>query len=634
MISGFSRAFLLTLSILLCPLFDFQASARWGTEDEANVEVLNNTMVYKVNKDGSWTLEKDVQMKILTEEGRHSFATQMHAYDATRETFEVLEAKTIDEDGIEHIVLRERMEDKPLASGPLGLSKQHQILIPFECVTVGSVLHIKRKSSCFKPDFEAYFAKSLSFDDGSLWKAADITIESELPLFFKVNDPRQSLNIVETQDDSKHTFRINLKKPIFEELVNEPNNCHGEPDIYTTVSFSTEKNYERLGTLGAALYKSVLNEPLPKALEEIRKIASKIDNETDCIDTIVAHLIDNITYLGSWNVAEGHYAPRSLETVITSGSGDCKEYASCLVAILNKLEKGYKAKVSAIGRDEVYLEEKEALPNLDRFFNHVIVKVIAPSGKTYWIDPTNRVSMATGIFPDIADRPALVLDPENPTYEHVPPIDYRHSIYTLEQTITIGEEDVKVEGFLLQEGESSKPLTEHLITHPQTLIKETYIKHLCKSKDPIDPCVTLPEVYSRRVMPLKMTFSYGDDHAMNHTNLGNAFPLRSNWHTPYIEASLKNEGALYVGHPETIITKGIFKNVSAQNLDGLAFSLQTPWLNAKRELSMIEEDLVVTVTVEKLKSLISAKDLKSEEFNKLKKTLHKYCDGVSIILSK
>ncbi len=632
MLSHFSRSVsLLTLSFLLSSVSSSEVYARWAEFNEADIERLKEKKTYKVKKDGSWTMENKIHLKILNETGRQALSTLLLTYDATRETLEVLGAKT-NRDGIEISVPKEKIEDKPLASDRSGLKKEHQVLIPFEGVTVGTIVNLKIKHNFFNPAFEEYFAVRQTFQKG-LQQKGEIIIESEIPLFLKINDPRKSLDVYEKKEDSKHTVKVKLIKPIFEKLVGESGLSYGEPVIYTSISVSTEKDYKRIGKLEAKLFQPILSAPLPEPLDKIRLVASRIDEEIDCIDIVVASLIEKITYLGTWNTAEGALAPRSLETIITSGYGDCKEYSTCLAAILNRL--GYQAKIAAVLRGEAYLEEENALPNAATQFNHAIVKAIGPSGRTYWIDPTNDVSMASGIFPDIANRPVRVLDPENPTYERIPEIDYQSAIYKKERIITIKEDGyVNVEGSFYVQGESAQDLTEDLNLQPLSLVKESFIKTLCEGNEPIDTIVTLPDFISRKVKPLKGTFSYGEHHIMTHTNYGDAFPLRAGWYLPYVETSQKDEGALYTGHPETIIKRTVFKNLSAKDVDTLAFSIQTPWLNAKRDLSVTEEGVVVTETIEKLKSIISSKDLKSDAFDKLKKTLRKYCDGVALIFSK
>jgi len=545
-------------------------------------------------------------------------------------SLKIIEAKTTN-NGEEIIVPKEKIEDKPLASDPLGLQKEHQILIPFERVTVGSIVHIKLRKHLFNPQFKSYFSLFFTFGEDFVAKKGKIRIESELPLFLKSNDPRHSLAIMESKDKGKHIVQIDLKKPIFETLFDETDDSFGEHALFTFVSLSTEKDYERVGKLTANFYQPLLTSSLPGELQKIRTVASQTKDEADCIDTVVAHLIEKISYLGSWNTAEGLMAPRSLDAIITSGYGDCKEYSACLSAILNSL--GYKARIALVKRSMIYLDD-ESLPTLEKF-NHAIVKVISPSGKTYWIDPTNIVTMANGIFPDIADRPVLVLDPENPTYERIPPIDYRHAISRYSETITIKDNGyVGTEGSFSFEGETAKDCVEYLNMHHISTVKEAFIKKLCRSSDPINPTLTISECKTCQVKPVNATFSYGENHSLPYTNLGWAFPLKGSLFKPYISRSQKDEGALYVGYPQTIIKKKIFKNVSAENLQQLAFSIQTPWLNAKRELSVTKEGIIVTETIEILKNIIPAKELKSKEFAKLKETLRKYCEGGSIVFSK
>lgn len=637
MISTLSRsASLLALSILLSPLSDFQANARWMTEDEADIEGLNKKTVFKVNKDGSWEMEMETELRALTDLGRQILSTQNYTYDAALQKFEVLEAKTIGitEDSkiqSENVVPFQKIEDKPLASDPQRLGNIHQILVPFECVTVGSTIHTKIKQQCFKPQVENYFGLSIGFQGNCLWRHNHTVIESEVPLFLKSNNPRNCLDIRERKEDSKYIYEITLTKPLFEGLTGESFSSHVEPSLYTSCSISTEENYERLGKIAGKLNLLVLESALPENLGNIISIASEISDEAECIDTIVTYLIDKIRYVQCRDTAENFIAPRSLEAIISSGYGDCKEYSACLAAILNRL--GYTAKVAWVYRDEVYLE-KDEVPNLHSF-DHAIVKVTGPSGQTYWVDPTNAVTMASGIFPDIADRPVLVGDPENPIYERTPPITHRHALTYVEESIILANNGrVHREGSISYEGETAYPLTERFSSQASSIVKEEIVKAMSYSSAPINPLINFSENSSRTVKPLKGIFSYEEDHIMTRTNYGDAFPLRSNWVLPYTSVSETDEGALYVGHPQTIVKKQIFKNVSAEGLDELAFSIQTPWLNAKRELMTAEEDIVVTETVEQLKSLISAKDLKSEKYRELKKTLLQNGTGVAIIFSK
>lgn len=639
MLSYFSRSVsLLTLSLFLPLLSSFQAHARWATEDEADLECLGEKRVYKVQKDGSWILETDVQWKVLNETGRQALSTQTYSYNANNYTFEVLEAKT-SKNGEDFIVPKGKIEDKPLASDSLTLCRNHQVLIPFERLTTNSIVHLKTKK-CFKnPLFERYFAESLYFGDScSLLKNYELQIESEVPLFYKLYDPENRLDVRENKNESIHTLQCTFKKPLFQTRVNEPLHSFADPGRYTSICVSTEKDYERIGKIEASFYQSRLKESLPEKLENIKNIASSVTDEAKCIDTVVTHLMDHMHYLSHMDTPTGALIPRSLKEIVASGQADCKEYSVCLAAILNSL--GYQARIAGIERGTFFLK-RDRLPDVCEF-NHAIVKVTAPSGKIYWVDPTNDVSMVDGIFPDIADRPVEVLDLEKTTYEQTPPIDHTHAVISYDRTITLLKNGgIKMEGAWAERGETAKDTVASLYMKPLSLVKEELLKAFSLKNNPINGTLTFAEerndsqeIKSRTVRPLQATFNLEEKHVLTYSNHGYAFPLMGNWFEFYMQIPQDNEGALYVGYPETILKKTFVKNVTAQHLDALACSIETPWLNAKRELISSDGGILITEKIEKLKSVIPSQDLKSKEYNELKEKLFKYYDKVVILFSE
>ncbi|WP_250310873.1 hypothetical protein [Rickettsia endosymbiont of Oedothorax gibbosus] len=78
----------------------------------------------------------------------------------------------------------------------------------------------------------------------------------------------------------------------------------------------------------------------------------------------------------------------------------------------------YKVQPIIVMRGITNFSNPDALPNMGNF-NHVMLKVTNKKGKVYWIDPTNLVSMAQGIFPDIANKIALLLDTQEAGYTKV-----------------------------------------------------------------------------------------------------------------------------------------------------------------------------------------------------------------------
>lgn len=183
--STFPRSILfLTLSL---PIIMFPYSsvyARWAEESEADIECISQKVSYTVKKDGTWEAKMDTRLKVLTEAGREALSKQCIEYDATRNIFKVLKASTKN-NGTKFIVPEKRIEDKPLASDPLGLSKKHQVLIPFEQVIVGSTLHLIKENHHINPDFEKHFSLNFGFNDGLLRKKLRLPLSLNCRFFQK-----------------------------------------------------------------------------------------------------------------------------------------------------------------------------------------------------------------------------------------------------------------------------------------------------------------------------------------------------------------------------------------------------------------------------------------------------------------
>ncbi|MDE4940907.1 transglutaminase, partial [Francisella tularensis subsp. holarctica] len=68
----------------------------------------------------------------------------------------------------------------------------------------------------------------------------------------------------------------------------------------------------------------------------------------------------------------------------------------------------------------------KTLPSIINF-NHAIVYVKGFVEKEFLIDPTNNISMTYGLFPDIANRHALILDREGFLFKRIPYVDFYES---------------------------------------------------------------------------------------------------------------------------------------------------------------------------------------------------------------
>lgn len=621
-----SLMFSLTFLILL----SFPTQARWAKYEDAPAEIEFSTSDITVDKEGKSEEIVEKQIKILNETGRNIFGVERIHFNENIEKIEIIEAKTI-VDGKEFIVPKEMIETKPLASEISAFDQLFQILISYPHVGVGTKLYLKYRVKTLKQPLPNYFAIRFSYGQGAYWKKASLKLKSELPFHMLVNDPKGNLSVKQCKEGKYYKLDINSKKPAYDDLMNEPSTNQVPNNQKTWVNLSTFDRFEDFSKAYAKDFGDVLSQALPPLQESIRQAAASISNPIDQINKVTSLLSEKIRYMGDWRTIEGRYAPRSLKTVAESGVGDCKDYSASTVAILNSL--GYKAQVVAVMRGMSYLPPEKSLPSFS-MFNHAIVKVTTKDGKVFWIDPTNFSSMADGIFPDISERPALVLDTKEPSYEKIPSINYQHSKMDIKATMEIIENDIlKTEGELKLIGESAQEFTGAALSHSLQVIEEATILNLCGETSPRKKKVTLPPLNSRIVKDLIISYFYEQENHLLLTNMGSGILLNFAWANSFIDTSITQEGTTFVGFPVTLSRTIAFKNVDAEQAKALAYELKTPWVEAKRECRVSDRGVEMIENVTILKSFITAEEVKSKQFQELRQSIKKYCSKLALIIS-
>ena len=617
--------------LVLLPLSSSPSQARWATYEDAPAEIEFSTSDIIVDKDGKTEEIVEKQIKILNETGRSLFGVERIHFNENIEKIEIIEAKTII-NGKEYVVPKEMIETKPLASEVSGFDQLFQIFISYPHVGVGTKLYLKYKVYTLKQPLPNYFALKYSYGHGAYWKKATFKLKSELPFHMVVNDPKERLEVKRCKEGKYYKLDITSNKPAYDDLMNEPSTNQIPNDQKTWVSISTFDRDEDFSKGIAKDYENVLSQDLPPLQESIKKAAATISNPVDQINKVTSLLSEKIRYMGDWRTTEGKFAPRSLKAVADSGVGDCKDYSASTAAILNSL--GYKARVAIIKRGVSYIPPKKSLPSFS-MFNHTIVKVTTKDGKVFWIDPTNFASMADGIFPDIAERPALVLDMKDPSYEMIPNINYQHSKMDIKGNMEIkGNDILKTEGELKLMGESAQEFTGAALSHSLQVIEEATIMTLSGEASPLKKKVTLPPLDSRIVKDLAISYSYEQENHLLLTNMGSGILLNFSWANNFIDTSPTQEGTTFVGLPVTLHKAITIKNVDVEQAKALAYAFKSPWVEAKRECHLSDQGVEIVETVTILKSFITAEEVRSKQFQELRQSIKKYCSKIALIISK
>lgn len=620
----------LIISLLISFALPTIAQARYSTYEEAPIEIEFFNSEIEVQKDGKYTNTIETQTLILNEIGRENYGSQTLIFTKDISDIEIVEAKTILNE-VEYKLDPKTIEIKPLASSEKGFDQKYQLLISFPKVVIGSKLYLKYKEIVSTPLIDNHFSTSLSFGLNEYIKNSKIKLISYMPFDYLVNDPYKNLEVQFVQDKTRKILSITQKKPIFYQLSNETNLSMLDNRQMSRVDISTYKNFEDLGKLLAPNYEKIIHEKLPDAFLEIANEAANIEKEKDQIEYIISQLNNKIRYMGSWNTVQGKIYPRNLEEIVSSGFGDCKDFSVSTAAILKHL--GYKVNSSLVFRGYNYVENNKALPTIS-LFNHAIVKATGKSTKLYWLDPTNFVSMASGIFPDINNRKTLILDSKEASYENIPAIDSKHSISSTDKIITLNSNLIKQSFNIKLSGEKAINITGAGLTTSKTALEEEIATYFGGEAKPISKEISLPDLKSRIVQDVMFNFTITKEDDLLRSNFGKAISLDNmnhDWVKNISKLSDEMVGVVYIADPATNIYQTTIKNHTAKNLENLNFQITSKWFNSKRTCSQVGNDVVVNEEFEIINPILFHEDLKTQEFKELKAKLKQHMQGAILI---
>lgn len=400
---------------LLVLLFSTTALARWANSDDAAYRVNFEKLHVKIKKDGSSVTTIERQIEILKSQARETNGLQRLTYNSTNSRFKVVEAKTIN-NGKQMKVPKQDIEIKPLASSGPGFDIITQVTIAFPDVEVGSKLYTKTEEVETRAKLPGMY-----FVHYPLWgedlQNLDYTYESEIPIYPHVHDPEQ---VLEVKAEPK-SVRISLKREYMKQVVDEAQQRY-DGSKYAWIAMSSLKTWADFPKSTLEAYERDLSSALPKKFEEIRRTANEEKTEIQKMNAVTSLLANTIRYVGDWRALEGLWHPRRLSKIASSGYGDCKDFAVSLGAILRTM--GYETHIAWVGRGANWtsspLDEKVLL------VNHAIL-LAKKNGQEYWLDPTNIQSFAQGVFPDIANRTAVVLGKDSIAIKKTPSLGAQDS---------------------------------------------------------------------------------------------------------------------------------------------------------------------------------------------------------------
>jgi hypothetical protein len=609
-----------------------EAQARWATPEEVLSEIKYYNSDVKINKDGSEENTVEAYEVIIKEGGRDKAANYTLTYNEGTSQLKIIEAYTIVGKN-KYPVKAEMIEDKPLASSPQGFDQERQVLISFPNIEIGSGIYVKYQYKS-KPLINDFYSARFWFASQEYWHAAKLNITSEIPLNLYINDPNKVLDIEEKTKDHKYYLNVKLKKPLCNVSIASSEVGRINAKHYTWVTVSTIKNWNDLAMKISPKYEAVINQPLPSLFEVIKDKALQEKNEIAQMNMVTKLLSDKIQYMGDWRSIDGKFFPRNLDEIASSQIGDCKDFSVSTAAILTKL--GYQVHGALVDRG-VFTDRFDDLPHLGNF-NHAFTKVTSKTGKVYWIDPTNMVSMAQGIFPDIADKKVLVLDSKKPSYEKTPLSAPQFSQKVFEEEVEIKGEKLHVSGRFTFTGNKAIPLTGALLNSSEQDIKDQIYYNASGGKylkEENKKGIVLPDLTSKIVQDLNIKVKYIQDNELILTTLGKGLLIKSIAKKKLVSVPGQISD-LYLGGPAIdkyricIIDKALNPLKSPE----INYNKDTKWINIKREVTKengkvcLEEEVIIKG------ESIPNEELQSVEYQNLEHDLRKYFNDFVLILKE
>jgi hypothetical protein len=577
--------------------------ARWATQEEAPYEVIFYNSNINIKKDYTTYEDINLGVKILKESGRERFVNYKIFYDAATENVDNV-AVEVHNNGVILKIDPSMIERNKLATNIQGLSDLAEISIALGDVKIGSEIYIQYSSTKFKPSIPNFVSNIFSCF-GEYYLKGTKVINSEIPLYFEVNDPR---GVLAVKTDHPTMFRkatISIKKPIYEAVTGEAEFI--ADNKLTFFAISSEKSWEGLANKVSRRYQDVFNQDLPKSFERIRDKAAKIKDSTEQLNEVTSLLSETIQYMGDYRSVGGQMFPKDLSLIEANKIGDCKDFSAAAGAILRKL--GYKAEPALVSRGVVHQPYSAELPT-SQAFNHVFLKVTNKSGRIYWLDPTNFVSMAQDIFPDIANRDVLVLDAQSPSLEKTPSINYRKTGLNSKRVIELMDNNTaKIDSSVALFGLDAMVYTGINLIKSQQEIEDGFFFQIAGEnldlKNKIS--IKLPHLLSRIVKDLQVNCEYHVPNYLTKTNLGLGIGVHQ---INLFDFPQDQVSDLYIGKPITIKRTYILKNYRVPNIDRLNFNISSEWQNINTSWHYEGKDTKYEITEEIKKSIVLNQDLK------------------------
>jgi hypothetical protein len=361
---------------------------------------------------------------------------------------------------------------------------------------------------------------------------------------------------------------------------------------------------------------------MPLALRKIADQALKKHKSIDDqLEFVMAEVQSLIRYIGDWRLVKGKYHPRELKEVVSSGFGDCKDFAMVTVAILDSMK--IKSDWTLVNRSYYpQLNDRKTIPGY-LAFNHVIVHV-QPNDKnvkSIWIDPTNNVATSRILLEDISDRWALPIASKGSLVK-IPANTPEQNLTKIQKTLKVQKSrDLSVQMTVETNGDSAFKAFSTAKRIPSKQVSSELFNWFVKRTTDVDSWkVKLLTPFGNIVSDLKFNVTYFDNNALIRTSQGYAQSQKVSGFINFLTNTMKDRFTdIWLGFPsQTIVATELNKVVKGElPKDCVADS---KWIRYERK-TIQEKSMTTTLTQIIKQPQIKISDIKGADFKRFQKEL-------------
>ena len=604
---------------------------RWESPEEAAATYLTDTEDLDVAADGTFVNFQHTMVRIERESAVSKYGTIELNYNASIENMEIVAANVTN--GKHKVPVNKKyIEHRSAESSESGFNSKKVIVIAFPEVRIGSVIEYKVKTKRHKPILKSLFQFSDSPFDSHVKKGRMLTVRSEVPLYYHIAGPLNYIRATEMKKGSKYEYQFDLIKDTY--LRRAPNT---ESDFWTpepffpVVQMTSAKSWSQLAVELSRQLEPSFSAGMPARFSKFVEVAKSEAGFVRRADSLVAQMIKQLRYMGDWRESENLYVPRGYNEIDRTSFGDCKDFSLLLTGMLRAL--GYKADVVLVERGETPYFTIMPIPRTN-YFDHMIVRAEDEAGKVYWLDPTNSAANARGAWRDIAGRPVLVLAAGTTQLERIPDLQPEDSQMSSEIIEDLSSpSDVKTSVQMTFVGSIAAELLGGLRVKGDKNLSRIVLSTLARGDDYKEEKTSVDIKDEYVAEPIGITASARVSRIPTRSTAGVGHPLSSLFEKhstfPVQDRVLGAE----IGKIGKLTAKVRLKGISLVGELPVNCEIESRWISGWQRYSKTADGVLIeTVEITK-KNLYSIEELKSAEFEDLKRKIRK-CHEMRLLIFK